>query len=278
MINEQVVKLTNVKTDVLKKYFKISSSIVNKEILNFSFDKNNVFGIANNETDAIYKKWNVPLTDICDTNTEFTQTIKCSIFKGDEFISKILTYFGQTANMHFHHVNGSTNKIVLEKADENGKVILSITIVCAPVQTSFVEYDESLLNHIFTTSEETKIASFTLSESELSEVSKLSKLGTNPEIKTNYISLYTDERGALKATDKCFDLELHISENPLPEVLEIDKSLWSVIESDKYNVNVHNVDGNKFIICKSQTSDVTITILLLSDVDSSVDFDDFDLS
>lgn len=275
-MENKILTLHGVNTDMLKHYFKLSSSVGKSEVLNFSLSYDLLSGIAHHENDVFFKRWKINLTELCQQhNVPQDITLKCSIYRGSEFAKKILSYFGQIVSINFHYVNDSVKKLELFKTDEKGKIVLKITIVTAPTNTSFVEYDIELLNNMFNPAEESKLFEFELDALALAEVTKLSKLATNPEIKTDYVQLYVEE-GMLKATDNSFDIVLTDVEGSLESSVDIDKSLWSMIDGDEYVFEVHSIEDKKFLCCKSKTKDIRSTLVLLSDVDDDIDFDDFD--
>lgn len=272
----QKILLPNVSTEQLQRFLGISMSVTKSETLNFTIDSQKLAGVANNEADSIYKSWSVNIKDICDPASAMIPSLKCSIYKGEEFAKRILSYFGQTVNINVFYQGSSVHKLELYKTDEKGRVMLKITVVSAPVETAFVEHSAEKLSSIFNPDEDNLLVSFTLDNDELSTVSKLSKLSTNPEKQTDYVKLYTTD-GAIMATDNAFDVVLHESDVVLNDDIEIDKSLWSLIDKDKYVASVYDIDGNKILLCQSSTRDVKITLVLLAKIaDDDIDFEDFD--
>jgi len=277
----QKVTLCNVNTETLRKYLAISMSVKKSEILNFSIENSVLSGINNNEADSIYKMWQLPLaklTGLADNDPTYNTIpkLKCSLYKGDSFSKQVLGHFGQLVDMEIEHVLGTVKKINLSKKDANGRTILAITVLCARAETTFIEYEPELISQIFKPKPETKLVSFKLETAELSAVTKLSKLSTNPDTQSDYISLYTKD-GSIFATDKAFDVFLHETDIVLNEPVEIDKSLWRMIDNDDYTATVYQAqDDNKILVCESKTKSVSITLVLLSSVDTDIDFDDFD--
>lgn len=267
--------ITDVNVDTFKKYLGVSMSVKKSDILNFNMSSVKMSGISNNEGDSIYKKWEVDFAEFAGNVSEEFPELKCSIYKGDELRKKILPYFGQLVNMKVFYLGEDVKKLELFKTDEAGRISLKITILCASNETAYIEYSAELLNQIFNPEEANLTYTFNLSEAELSAVSKLSKLSTNPEQQTDYITLFTEE-GLLKATDKAFDTILHDGADELKENIDLDKKLWTLIDKDDYVAKVYDVDNNKVLVCTSTTRKVMTTLVLLSKVDETVDFADFE--
>ena len=281
----QKFTLHDVNTELLRKLLGISMSVKKSETLNFKLTPEFATGIANNESDSIYKRWSIKLSDLCDVTKSIANQdaksgtlvfpeLKCSIYKGEDFSRKILSFFGQFVNFKIEHDGKEVKKIELFKTNEAGVIVLQINLLTAATATAFVDYSSDLLAQIFTTDETTKVISFELDATELSSVSKLSRLSTNPESQTNWVTLYSDN-GSLKATDKAFDVLLKDGVT-LSESIDIDKALWSMIDKDKYTVSVHNISENKILVCESLTKDVTISLVLLGKTDTDIDFSDFE--
>lgn len=270
--------IKNLNIEELQKLLAISMSVTKSETLNFRIMPDKIVGISNNEADSIYKRWQIPMSLLCDsieTSEPLPASLKCSIFKGPEFSKKILSFFGQYVDIVFTHDGQQIKGIDLFKLNEKGKTVLKINMVTASAETAYVDYSEELIQQIFTPTEDTKIIGFDLDSSDLSSVSKLSQLSTNPETQTAWVTLYTDEEGQLKATDGVFDVVLREDGAELGDSIDISKQLWSMIDRDIYKVEVHNVQDNKIFLCKSTTRDVVISLVLLSKTDDSVNFDDF---
>lgn len=265
--------LKNVDTDLLSEFLAISTSVAKSEVLNFKINNESLSGIANNEGDSIYKKWDIKLVQLCESHDEIP-SLKCSIYKGDEFIKKILSYFGKTVNINLFHNDGSVRKLELYKTDEKGRTMLKITVLGANVETAYIDYNDEVIGKIFDPSDES-LAQFSLDAVNLQQVSKYSKLQTNPEKQTEYVRLYTND-GCLNATDNAFDVILHETDVVLTDDVEIDKSLWQLIDEDQYDCSIHSIDQNRILVCSSTTKDVKITLVLLSKVDSSQSFDSFE--
>lgn len=270
--------LNDVKTEVLRKMLGISMSVSKSETLNFTIDGNKIVGVTNNISDSIYKRWEIGLSDICTPEEKAViPLLKCSIYKGEEFSKKILSYFGQLVNLRIEHDDSEVKKIELFKLNEAGKVGLKINLVTASSSTAFVDYDPEVLSMIFYPTEETKLFGFELDTNDLSEVGKLSKLSTNPEEQTDYVTLYSAD-GSLKATDNAFDVILKEGFTQADVSIDIDKDLWSMIDRDSYEVEIHQVDEeNKILVCKSTTKNVINSLVLLGKTDDSVDFNDFEM-
>jgi hypothetical protein len=271
--------LYDVNTDMLRSLLEISMSVTKSETLNFTLSPDEISGIASNEADSIYKKWNVELSDIAKAPSPETHfpKLKCSIYKGDEFAKRILSYFGQLVNMKIYHDGREIKQIELFKLNESGKISLKINLLTAATSTAFVEYSKELVSAIFTPGSETRQLSFTINPEYLSQVSRLSKLSTNPEDQTKWITLYSDN-GSLKATDNAFDIILEDEGFPNIEPFDIDKSLWALVDIDKYSAEVHLIENSKIFVLKSYTKNLTVSLVLLEKTDGSVDFDDFSSS
>ena len=280
MTTNQSFVLQDVNTEILRKLLGISMSVTKSETLNFTLTNDKVVGIANNEADSIYKKWSIQLASLCtvpmtqDGTLQTIPELKCSIYKGEEFSKKILSYFGQFVNFKIEHNGSEIKRIELFKTNDKGVTTLKINLLTAASATAFIDYSKEFVDQIFTPDDTTKLVSFELDNDDLSTVSKLSRLSTNPEEQTNYVTIYT-AGGTLKATDNAFDVILKEDIQIEIDPIEIDKSLWSMIDRDKYIVDVHTIEDNKILVCTSQTKNVIISLVLLGKTDDSVNFDDF---
>lgn len=237
----------------------------NGESLNFLVTPATISGIASNSADSVFKRWSVMTSDICSFDESF-EPIKVSIYKGGAFEGNVLEYFGDLANIEIQHMNGNAVKMTIS----NGT--LTITVVNAPAETTYVEYAKSTIDSIFTPP--ALAGTFSISSDQIKRISSLSKLSTNPETQTVFVSLYTKD-GMLYATDKAFDLKLHEQAESLDEV-KINKSFLGLLCSEDYVMTVHNTDDGKILVANSQQSNTTAAMILVETIED-VDFN-FDKS
>lgn len=283
------IKLVNCNLDVFRKMLGISLTLAEKtDTLNITFNEKGLTGISSNRADSLYKQWLIEWSILAESVTGLlehieassangakVQPLKCSIYKGEDFSKKILSFFGSVADIVCFHDGKEIKQFQIQKKSTEGKVQLKIDVVTASANLAFVDYSEELVKALFTPESTSLVTKFNLGISDLQTVSSLSKLSVNPDKQTKYITLYT-ENGQLKATDNCFDVVLHeAAEAPLPEPLEIDKELWSKIDRDEYSVELHAIEENKILVCKSLTKHVTESVALLAKTNDDINFDDF---
>lgn len=269
-IQNQVVKLHNVKLGMLKSAFKKSLS-VSGENLNFKIDNNTISNVAIHESESLTKQWSLNLTEVCEkVEGSFTE-LKTAIYEGSEFVNKILGMFGQLANLEIHHNNGSVVKIEVIKLDEKGRSSLKISLVTAPTSTSYIKVDTDFVAQIFNPGD--KVASLVLNGEDLKQLNALAKLSTNPETQKPYITIESRD-GQLIAHDGTFDIALHDRETSL-EAIEIDKQLFSLIEYETYDATVYSAGDTKILVLESKDTNSKIAVILLDDADTSSDFADF---
>ncbi|BBI90629.1 hypothetical protein HYO65_gp237 [Tenacibaculum phage PTm1] len=272
MESTQIVKLKNVKLSELQTAFKRSLSI-GGETLNFKITPTSITNVAEHSSQSLYKKWELSLGDVCDSVDGQFRELKVAIYSGNEFVSKILGFFGQLADLEIQHENGNVNKINIIKLDEKGKRLLRIALVTASVTSSYKEIDSDMVSNIFNPDMETK-ASLILSPDDLKQLNNLAKLTTNPEEQTNYITIKS-ENGQLVATDGAFDIALRDRTEEL-DAIEIDKELFSCIEHENYTASVYDLGESGMLLLNSENSNSQIAVVLLSDADDSVSWDDFE--
>lgn len=273
-------KLVNVNLDMLRKLLGISLTLAEKsDTLNIQFSSAGLTGIASNSSDSMYKKWSIDWSTISTTEQkefDLIPKLKCSIYKGEDFSKKILSFFGGIADIIVFHNATEVKQFQIQKRGTNDKVSLKIDVLTAAANLAFTDYAEDLIEAVFSPQTETLTATMTLGVSDLQTVSSLSRLTVNPEKQTKYITLYTVDK-QLKATDQCFDVVLQEeTETVLPDGgVEIDKTLWSKIDKDEYIVELHTIEDSKMFVCKSQTKQVVEALALLAKTDDSINFDDF---
>ena len=163
------ITLKDLDVELFRKYIDVSMSAKKAEVLNFNVNSTKFYGVANNEADSIYKRWSVNMMDIAPATENQTLTfpdLKCSIYKGNDLNKKILPMFGQLVNVNIFYIDNDVQKLEFYKTDENDRVSLKITILCASNETSYVEYTPELLTQIFQPDIVNEHYKFTLSESE----------------------------------------------------------------------------------------------------------------
>lgn len=227
----QTIELHKVEISTLKKFLSKSSDLTGGA-LNFLLEEHQISSIANNEGDSFFKRWSVPMESVAELgNFPEGGKIKVSLNKGSDFINNILKYFGNTCSIRVSYDNGSA--IMLTVYNEK----LTINIVAAPTELNYDEYDTATLDEVFFKDAESIVAKFSLSAGELKEISSLSKISSNPETQTSYVSIYTDN-GQLKATDNAFDVVLHNTESDFEARINIKKEFFSNFCAEEQQMSV----------------------------------------
>ena len=275
----KIFKLENVSLDMLKTLFEIMSK-VNKtdDTINFMLSNSSMSAINSNQAESVFKRWVIKHNKIASgVSGELMGEIKVSIFNGKDFSKKILGFFGQMANIEFYHDGKDVMKIVLKKLDKDGKVMLNISCACADTSISFNEYPQDSIEILFGLgSDYSPKTSFMLIKEDILNIIKLSALNSNSEEQKKYVKIYS-ENGSIKATDNAFDVVLGDDVFGLNTEIEIDKSILPLIDGGDYKVELTEHDDLKFIILtlNSDKVDNKITINLLSDISTDVQWDEF---
>lgn len=268
----KTVTLQNVDLAKLKGAFNRSLSISSSDALNFRINNTMITDAAQHQSQSLFKRWSVNLTDVCSSvEGEFSE-LKVAVYAGRELTSKIFNFFGQLADLVFHHIDGNVTKIEFLKKDDKGRVALRIVLVTASVKTAFIEIDKTLISEIF--DRESSSIQLTFKPEDLIQLNKLASLTTNPESQTAYISIFTKD-GQLIATDGAFDVALYDTDATI-EKIDIDKELFSCIEAETYTANIYHTDRGSMMLLHSQDSASSIAVVLLSEADDSIDWDEFE--
>lgn len=268
----KTVTLKNVDLAKLKGAFNRSLSISSSDALNFRINNTVITDAAQHQSQSLFKRWSVNLSDVCSSVEGDFSELKVAVYAGRELTSKIFNFFGQLADLVFHHVDGNVTKIEFIKKDDKGRIALRIVLVTASIKTAFIEIDKSLITEIF--DRESSDIQLTFKPEDLIQLNKLASLSTNPESQTAYISIFTKD-GQLIATDGAFDVALHDTDLSV-EKIDIDKELFSCIEAETYSANVYHTESGSMMLLHSQDSASSIAVVLLSEADDSINWDEFD--
>lgn len=288
-MQSQIITLKDVQLDVLKPLF-ILSSTINKTntTLNMSLTPTGLMSSNKNMASSVVKNWTVPYANFCtEIVGQIPEQLKISIFEGVDFSKKLLGYFGQLATIEIHHDGISAQKLVIKKVTKEGKVALKIDVVAANIDVAYFEFSADEQAVLFAELEDfDRKEVFTLSKDNIQSIKKLLGLVTSPETQKKYVRLYSED-GQIKATDGGFELALFEDTLGLGELkLEIDKSMFSIIDDSSYKVTYAKYDDGtdkiETLILDAVTTNGTrrISLNLLQDVGDhadDIDFADFDL-
>lgn len=276
-----VLKLKGVSLETLKELFEIMSKVKKSStVLNFTINKEKLTGVGSNDSKAVYKYWEIPtknISEAIDGDVPLGVSLKVSILNGSDFSKKILSFFGQMADLEFHHDNNQVDKIVITKYNKEGKKLLTIPVVCSRTSLTFEEEPQEILDIIFgLTPDFNPKSKFEIRKEDIINIRKLSSLNSNTEEQKKYIKIYSEE-GTIKATDNAFDVVLTPNTSGYADEIEIDKSLLGLIDPEEYDVFLNESHDLKFIIMnrKSELFTQKISVNLLSEIDDDTTWEDF---
>lgn len=272
--------LKNLNTVKLRQLLLISSSVTKEKdaVINLQIEATNkVSSITTNENGDVYKRWSCDLMDICESvENKNTELLKISIFKGDEFAKKTLTLFGQLVDLEIQYNEEGAVKMIIRKINNEDKVIASVSVIMSRTNLSWVDFPQDEADIVFGLTDSPVLDKFNLSGEDIKNVSKMLSVDTNPEEQKKYIIIKSED-GHIVATDKGWRLTLGLDTFELTQEIEIAKDLWKMFDDyENYVVHLSEISENKFIFAKAENSDLTTSMVLLKDVDSSIDFNDFE--
>lgn len=278
-------------TDIskLKECFLVSAELSENSIINFSINKEGLFGIAKNETDSCYKTWKIDFdgkTFMKKSDPE--EELKCSIFKGKDFISKVLNHFDKSGHLtsitfSYDELSGSVKMFKTELMNiETKKVSLKFNIVTANTNIHFDEFDEELISMLFNSDDENVkiVKKFLLSSEELKDLKSYINYQTNDELQENFISFKFKEDGTLFVTDNVFQINYNDkgieSFDDKSRSLDFQKILFKTISiRNSVEVIVKDFDGNSVMtFININDENARTSFLLLKQLDMSQNYED----
>lgn len=284
-MQEQILTLKDVSLDKLKPLFSLSSSLNKTDnTLNMQLSPTGLLSSNKNESSSVIKTWHIPFSAFCsEIIGTIPEKLKISIFNGDDFSKKLLSYFGQLATIEIHHNGQSAKKLLIKKVNKDGKVELKIDVIAANVEIAYFEFTSEEQQILFGEIEQfSKKEIFTISKNDIQNIKKLLKLTSNAELQKKYVRLYSDE-GMIKATDQGFDLTLFEDTIGLGDLkIEIDKKMFMLIDDGSYKATYAKYEENsekmESLILQAENSDSNrrISLNLLQDIGNVADEIDWD--
>lgn len=277
--------------DDLKYVFKLSADLDENNIINFAINNDGFQGIAKNATDSCYKLWKLPFDGdnikIVVGDLE-SNTLQCSVYKGKEFISKILKHFDKTEHtikltFYYEDFIYAVKAIKLEIVNEKNKSLLSFNITGANTAVYYDTFDNDLIEMLFDNNfSSIKLNyEFELSEDEIKQLKGLCEFVSNDELQKDYLSLKISNDGELTITDDLFkrtyeDKEVNIINKVTDVSLDLSKSLFNTISKNTQKVYVKQFEDSNYLLTFKSDNDIEekTTFLLLKQIDMSQNYED----
>jgi hypothetical protein len=244
-------------------------------------------------TDSCYKHWKLPLEKLGTIEDVLVdlKPIKCSIYKGSDFISKILSKLdikdtASSLTLHYDPILGNVKQLeVVCMSTINKKKIFSFKFNTSDVSLIYVEFDNETIQFFFSeNSIANELMKFKLSSSDLKTLRSMLHINIHDDTQNNFISIkYDSLTKQIIFTDEITDFRLS-DDSIISEILEtsanrsfdIDKSVFKEIDDSSYLVKVREYEGTSFVTLfdiDNETTFVT-TIPLLETISSTISYED----
>lgn len=216
---------------------------------------------------SFFKKWTSDISQICDkVDSTIRSAVKVFIYDGSKFASKVLSAFGDTANITIFCKN--VQGIYIADMIEVNNNVLTIRTLCSPLRLGFIELSPEQEVSIFGNT--TNLRTLMMTSQQLKTIAhygSFNMLGKEVE----GIELKTTKDGLI-ATDGSFVYVIDANYEHDLQPISINKLLLRFIDDNEtYECKIATtVQGRDVMTLRSTNSDLVMTMSLM--VDTSSDF------
>lgn len=286
------ISITDV--ELFKKCCGISTGLHENKILNLEISNGKIKSTTANAVDSCYKHWVLDIEKIGDVTSSdpLLTPIKCSIYNGGDFSSKILTQLNQkgvTGTITFYYdslLNDVKQIEVIASSTEKKKKIFSFKFKTSDVSLIYTEFDEETIEMFFSTkTSATLLYEFKLLSDDLKRLRLLLNLDVKDDTQNNHIAIkFNQDANQISLTDEITDFVLSedatlhqaIHDDLLTKDFNIDKKVFKEIDTSTYIVQLREIEGSIFMVLFNETEKVyyVTAIPLLEAIQSTISYQD----
>lgn len=282
------IELENVK--LFQYCLNISSSLHGNGVINLSIQNDGILSTTSNAMDSCYKHWFLPLANFAKVPQNIlTEPIKCSIFKGNDFIKKILPQLVQkdvTSSITFHYdeILSSVKQIsIVCTSTITKKKVFTFKFNTSDVSLLFTEFDDETIEFFFSDKSPSKLLyQFELLSTDLTKLRSMLNLNVHDDTQNSFISIKFDtEEKQISFTDEITDFRLSqefefTDEQKELTTFNIDKTIFKTIDNETFVVQLREYEDTKLISLTSKNEMIVyITVIpLLEDIKSTISYTD----
>lgn len=262
------ISLVNVNMAELRKL--LGRSLMCDSKLGFTIDADGTI-VSYAGENSFFKKWTDDVSRLCEKiDSTIRAAVKVFIYDGGKFSSKVLSSFGDSANITIFckNIQGTYIADMIEVKNN----VLTIRTLCSPIRLGFIEMTPEQETAIFENT--TNLRTLTMTSQQFKTISHYGSFNMLGK-EVAGIDLKTTPEGLI-ATDGSF---VYVIDPAYPHDLQpisMNKSLIRFIDDNEtYECRIATTSqGRDVMTLRSTTSDLVMTMSLM--IDTSAEFDDND--